>query len=306
MDKSLYDVGDKSITESRGWVDGRTLGEQYHLHLRKRMLATNSILKNDISELNKNGYLIIKNVLSKEKLLEVKQESAKLLKQIPKTKNTALGTTKLTRRFYSTVSSSRVYDDLILNKRVTDIIKYYLYTNYLLSVSMLIDICPGEIKQQLHKDNNTYMFGPETPTKNPLLLSTMWAITDFTEINGATRFVPGSHKWNKYRNVINKDKIIKATMPAGSVAIWFDSTLHGGGDNKSDTERIGGLIQYMQPWLRQQENAFLSMPFDEVKSLPKGIQSLIGYNVHAGAIGVVQGRHPIHALKRLANKQAKL
>ena len=54
------------------------------------------------------------------------------------------------------------------------------------------------------------------PRKVEPLMSTIWAVTDFTRENGATQIVPGSHKWDKDR-LPNEDEIAYAEMTAGSV-----------------------------------------------------------------------------------------
>eukprot|EP01084_Bolivina_argentea_P304674 526256_1 len=308
----------KASGEQTGYIFQAQFHEKLHAEFQRKLLSNdkNGILKNDISSLNKNGYLIIENLLSKDELSEIQKESKTLLSKTQKTNNKRnTSGTRLTERYYSTVSSTRVYDKMILNERVNNIMKYYLYKNYLLMVSMLIDVLPNEKQQRLHRDGGGAIYGPPKSGpgfKHPLTVSTMWAITDFTEDNGSTLMIPKSHLWNPKRNIdFNKDKIIKMTMPAGSVVIWFDGLIHGAGANiTANNERIGALIIYGQPWMRPQENFMLSMPFEEVETLPKEIRKLIGYSVY-GAIGVVrdqygQGRHPQHAVKRLAKLYSKL
>ena len=63
----------------------------------------------------------------------------------------------------------------------------------------------------------------------------MWALTDFTEANGATRLVPGSHLRDHSPDYGAPYDSIAAEMPKGSVLIWHGSLWHGGGAN--DTPR---------------------------------------------------------------------
>eukprot|EP01084_Bolivina_argentea_P304676 526258_1 len=305
----------KSKGRERGYV-GYMFHERIHAKMQKQLISTDTtgFLQQDVESLNKNGYLIIHNLLSKKEITTLQNESKKLLSTIPESQKSVTDTNN-TKRYYSTVTKTRTYDKLILNERVYNIMKYYLYTNFLLMVSMLVDVLPNEKQQKLHRDGGGAIYGPPKSGpgfKHPLTVSTMWAITDFTEDNGSTLMIPKSHLWNPKRNIdFNKDKIIKMTMPAGSVVIWFDGLIHGAGANiTANNERIGALIIYGQPWMRPQENFMLSMPFEEVETLPKEIRKLIGYSVY-GAIGVVrdqygQGRHPQHAVKRLAKLYSKL
>ena len=82
-------------------------------------------------------------------------------------------------------------------------------------------------------------------------------MTDFTQTNGATRLVPGSHKWDKDREPTEQE-IVFAEMSAGSVLLYGGSILHGGGANITNSEkRLAVLIHYTLSWLRQEENQYL-------------------------------------------------
>ena len=117
---------------------------------------------------------------------------------------------------------------------------------------------------------------------------------DFTEDNGATRIVPGSHRWNGGRP--DESAAQPVTMPAGSLLIFLGTLYHGGGENRSTGTRLGLTIQYCPPWARQQENFILGVPSGEVPELSPRIQELIGYGIHPPFMGHVDGRHPLKAL----------
>ncbi len=117
---------------------------------------------------------------------------------------------------------------------------------------------------------------------------------DFTEDNGATRIVPGSHRWNGNRP--DESAAQPVIMPAGSLLIFLGTLYHGGGENRSSGTRLGLTIQYCPPWARQQENFILGVPAGEVPELSPRIQELIGYGIHPPFMGHVDGRHPLKAL----------
>jgi ectoine hydroxylase-related dioxygenase (phytanoyl-CoA dioxygenase family) len=123
----------------------------------------------------------------------------------------------------------------------------------------------------------------------------MWALDDFTEANGATRIVPGSHRWVD-RLPADGDEVVAAAMPAGSVNFYLGRLYHGGGANRTDLPRLGVILEYVASWLRPQENHILAVPADVVATLPERLQELLGYNIYPPFLGYVDGRHPRRSL----------
>ncbi|WP_216651544.1 cyclophilin-like fold protein [Actinomadura litoris] len=74
---------------------------------------------------------------------------------------------------------------------------------------------PGEDAQLLHPDDGFY---PVPRPRPELSVATIWAIDDFTEANGATVLIPGSHRWPDGRTPTGADSRLAAAMPAGSCA----------------------------------------------------------------------------------------
>ena len=124
----------------------------------------------------------------------------------------------------------------------------------------------------------------------------MFALTDFTVANGATRVVPGSHKWSPDREA-RPEEITRAQMSAGSALLYLGSTLHGGGANTTAAEsRRGMFLGYAVGWLRTEENLFLTVPIEKVRKMPLRVQELLGYKPHR-SIGVVDVGDPMVMLK---------
>lgn len=174
--------------------------------------------------------------------------------------------------------------------------------HFLLSTAQLIEILPGETVQALHRDDpawihppiqmattdgdKTHTWGNASDAETQLEVVVLYALCDFTAENGATRIVPGSHKW-PYDRRAEKDEIIAAEMPAGSAVFYLGKTLHGGGPNTtSDTPRRAMFTGFSLGWLRTKENFFLSTPIEAVREMPPRVQKLLGYETHGG-IGVV-------------------
>ena len=155
---------------------------------------------------------------------------------------------------------------------------------------------PGEQTQILHRDAGLYPIRNPAP---PLLLATMWAMTDFSAENGATRLVPGSHLWPDERTPL-PEEIVSAEMPAGSVLLYIESLIHGAGANRSNAVRGGLALHYSLAWLRQEENQYLTMPMEEARQLPRRLQELMGYDLATVNLGFVDHKHPNDVLNGTA------
>ena len=154
--------------------------------------------------------------------------------------------------------------------------------NYRIGSLTAIEIHPGEKDQNLHTDDGIY------PVRIPgmqLQVSCMWALQDFTEENGATRVVLGSHlESNIHRyasgELEKEGDVVQAVMPKGSALFYMGTTWHGGAANRSNASRAGLINTYALGWLRQEENQYLNVPRDIADKHSKIIRDLMGYNTH--------------------------
>jgi ectoine hydroxylase-related dioxygenase (phytanoyl-CoA dioxygenase family) len=134
----------------------------------------------------------------------------------------------------------------------------------------------------LHRDRLAW--GGYLPANLEPQLNTIWAVTDFTAENGATRVVPGSNNWDPERRA-EPDEICQAEMRAGSVLVYSGSVIHSGGTNTSKSDRMGLNITYCLGWLRQEENQYLSCPPEIAKDFTPELQALLGYAMGSYALG---------------------
>ena len=181
---------------------------------------------------------------------------------------------------------------------VLDVVERSLWpkkTTFQLHLSQSIAIGPQSPAQHLHRDHWCFDFFP-FPRDVDVEVSTIWALNDFSEVNGATRVVPDSHRTPDDRRYEPADTV-PAEMPRGSVVLYLGSTVHGGGANRSDRTRVGINVDYVLGWLRQEENQYLSYSLDEVRAMPERVQRLLGYEPGAYALGYLDGgRSPMTLL----------
>ena len=143
-----------------------------------------------------------------------------------------------------------------------------------ISGTQVIQIGPGQGKQPLHRDDALHLRGHPGPVSR---LQLMLAMSDFTEENGGTQVIPGSHHWDDER-APETSEAIPTRMRAGSALIWEGGVYHNGGRNTSEEPRTGLTIALDLGNLRQEENQYLAVPPGIAADLPEEIQRLLGYD----------------------------
>lgn len=206
-----------------------------------------------------------------------------------------------TKRTGGLLARSRASIDFVANPEVLSVVDRVLgpvSSSYQLHLTQMICIWPGGPAQSLHRDQwcfDMFPFPPEMDVE----VSTIWALDDFTEENGATRIIPGS-LLDPASCVADTHRTVGAVMPKGSVVMYTGRTIHGGGENRSDAVRRALNVDYILGWLRQEENQYLSCPPEIARTLPERVQKLAGYAMGAYALGYVDDiRDPFAVLNGL-------
>ncbi|MEO1191522.1 MAG: phytanoyl-CoA dioxygenase family protein [Pseudomonadota bacterium] len=246
-----------------------------------------------VAALDDQGYVIIENWIAPQRLQGLNAELAAELAATPEENEDFGG--KKTKRFGGLLGKSPAAAALALDPLLIGLADRVLLPHcaaYQISYTGVASIQPGEDEQVLHRDSNLY---PVLNPSPPLVLSTVWAINDFTPENGATRLVPGSHLWPQERKP-EPSEVVQAVMPAGSCLIYLGNVIHGGGANRSTGERTGVLFQLCLGWLRQEENQYLSVPPEVARSLDPRLQRLMGYSFGGVSLGMVDRGDPLDAL----------
>ena len=258
-------------------------------------LPSNSSTENIIEVLEKDGAAIVDGFVSQAWLSEFNsavQTSIDNYKPFDYGEPEAeefLG--RQTVRLNGLIRKAPNYIDLITDDRLLGIMDHFLSPNcgqYRLNSSEIIEIHGGETAQELHWDDVIWPAHFWAPS---LLLqfNVMIAATDFTESNGATLVVPGSHKWDHSERQPKQNEITQAVMKAGSAVFIPGKTLHGGGNNTDGIKRRAIVASYVLGWLRTQENHFLHTSIDEAMEWPERVRQLLGYDLYAHYDENIQG-----------------
>jgi ectoine hydroxylase-related dioxygenase (phytanoyl-CoA dioxygenase family) len=198
-----------------------------------------------------------------------------------------------TLRVYNLLALDRVWERVPVHDSVLPLIEHVLDPGCLISSLSSIRILPGEAAQPIHADDQLL---PIPKPHVPTVCNSMWALTDFTAANGATRIVPGSHLYDHSPDYGKPYDSIAAEMPKGSVLIWHGSLWHGGGANTTDDDRVGIAMNYCAGFIRQQENQQLGIPREIAAHFEPRLRELVGYSVYNALVGHINKHSPVEIL----------
>ena len=245
------------------------------------------------NEIREVGYTIVRDVLSAAEVAEIRSALSPWLQKQHMGRNDFEGF--YTERVYALLAKDRAFARIVEHPLILAILDDLLTPNYLLSANLAINTHPGETPQSFHADCSGMPFTERAGMHG---ISTIWAVDDFTDTNGATEVIPGSHLWADERPVADDARAVKVIMDKGSVVVFHGSLFHRGGANQSGAPRLAITPQYCQPWLRQLENMSLAVPQSMAAGYSERVQALLGYSIREpGFMGYVDGLHP----RRLIN-----
>ena len=143
------------------------------------------------------------------------------------------------------INNLLTYDDMFwevpLHENVLPVVERVLDRECLLSSFCSLVLGPGQEAQPIHEDTQLI---PLPRPHIPITMNAIWALSDFRDDNGATRIVPGSHKFDSSPEYGKDYDAVTATMPAGSVMLFDSALWHGGGAN---TSRMRGASRSPAP-----------------------------------------------------------
>ena len=232
--------------------------------------------------LAKDGYCVLSGALPPEPLAAARAALDEVA-----TREVAAGTAWLeepdNQRVWMLLNKGRIFVDLVL--RGADLISRsaLLGDAFLLSNATANIVRPGGKGQASHADQD---FIPQ-PWHRAEVLTLLWMLDPFTEENGATRVLPGSHTSGERRDAADLSAAPCACGEAGSLLILDGRLWHGAGTGRPGAgTRRAVIVNYCRPYLRQQENFWRSIDprlLDEPDLL-----TLLGGRVY-DSLGMVNG-----------------
>jgi ectoine hydroxylase-related dioxygenase (phytanoyl-CoA dioxygenase family) len=246
-----------------------------------------------VGRIDQDGYTVVADVIDPAFLDALNDDLLRLEDELGIVPATNEFEGSHTVRIYNLLVHGALYEAIPVHPGILPIVEGVLDPGCLISSLSSISIDPGETAQPIHADDQVI---PLAKPHAPTVCNTMWALTDFTEANGATRIIPGSHKADASPVYGQHYDSIPAEMPRGSVLIWHGSLWHGGGANATDTPRVGIAMNYCAGFIRQQENQQLGIPREIARGFSPRLRELVGYGVYSGLIGHIDKRNPAFLL----------
>jgi ectoine hydroxylase-related dioxygenase (phytanoyl-CoA dioxygenase family) len=247
-------------------------------------------LSEHLDRMARDGYTTVEDVIPAATVAALRDDLERLERELSvlPAQNIFEGTRTV--RIYNLLARGAIYHQIPVHERVLPIIEGVLDRGCLVSSLSSIAIDPGEVEQPLHADDQLI---PLPKPHVSIICNTMWALTEFTAENGATRVVPGSHKADRSPLPFGEPVETRAAvMRAGSVLVFDGSIWHGGGANKTTARRLGVAMNYCAGWIRQQENQQLGIPLDIAKTFSPRLRKLAGFGLYKRLLGHIDKCSP--------------
>lgn len=247
-----------------------------------------------LETLERDGFVVLEDVLDARRCQRLSDELEPWLQVTPRCEGDFYGWN--TTRVGGLLSKAPSVADLVMDPYILAIAEALLRPNcdcIQLNLTQAVRVHGQERPQAPHRDEEMW---PWPTNGRNWLLNVMWAVSDFTEENGATRLWRGSHRQQLDRSIDPADSVPGA-MKRGSALLFLGSVTHGAGQNLTALPRTGVIVSYCLGWLKTYENQFLAYPREVAASFPEDLQRLIGYRIHRPNLGGWEGQDPIAYLR---------
>jgi ectoine hydroxylase-related dioxygenase (phytanoyl-CoA dioxygenase family) len=230
-------------------------------------------------QLDEFGYVILEHVLPHALLDRLRDSAERLWEAEGENAGSEFRKEPHARRLANLVDKDEVFREVIGNARVLELVKHVIGDRVKLSSLNARSAEPfSPDPQPLHVDA-----GAIADERGYWVCNTIWLLDDFTKDNGATRIVPGSHRWRQVPQQVLEDAMaphpdeVLLTAPAGTIIVMNTHAWHGGTANRTDRPRraLHGFYtrwdkpqqQYQKKLLRPETQARLSRELRELLAL---------------------------------------
>jgi hypothetical protein len=131
---------------------------------------------------------------------------------------------------------------------------------------------------RIHRDQRTFSGALH------LMAQLLVMLDDFTEANGATYLLSGSHRSPARPGDEEFFRAAsRAVAPAGSMVVFDSNLWHAAGVNRSDRPRRALTLAFTRPFVKQQLDYPRALGYDRGASFSPALRQLLGYNARVPA-----------------------
>jgi ectoine hydroxylase-related dioxygenase (phytanoyl-CoA dioxygenase family) len=233
-----------------------------------------------VGRVEAQGWAVLAGVLSPDEVTRaraalVAAAAASEARGIP-TRMEALDPGGCNIRVYDLVEYDPVFAELLVHPRVVAHVSHLLDGDLSVSNFSANIALPGSRSMQPHNDQSTVM--PE-PWTQRWTMNAIWCLDDVDAANGATRYLPGSHRFTCFAEVPDDptDGMVAFEAPAGSVILMDGRLWHTSGENTTtDRQRAMLFAFYARSFLRHQNNWWRSLSAETRRSLDPTLREWLG------------------------------
>lgn len=230
--------------------------------------------------LAENGILYLRELLTPDEMRELRRRSIELAERERVENPHHVYLDGKAQRVWNLVNKGEIFERLIQHPRLIGTMEHLLGADCVLSSFTVNLIEPGAPEGGLHVD---FPIGglPKPLPEFPLTANSVWFLDDFTEANGATYVVPGSHKWRCPPDDRDAPPI-QLVGKAGTVAIVQGGVWHGNAPNRSSERRTALLGFFCRAFVKQQQNHLALATPEVLERATPLLRRLMGYDSQSG------------------------
>jgi ectoine hydroxylase-related dioxygenase (phytanoyl-CoA dioxygenase family) len=232
-------------------------------------------MERHFSELDERGYTVLVGLLSPSQV----EQAIAALQDIYEREKDVPAHEVGTRRSFNLTARAQIFRDIIQLPRLVACMEYLLGPDYILSDMGGRSPLPGVPAQRLHRDGGRFLPDPPANVHDilPIAAQSMFAFSEFTTENGATRFVPGSHNKDIDASSVPPADEFLFTCSPGTVLVYDNRLIHGGGRNETDAIRYSAQGFCCRKFVRPFCDHTRSIPADLVASASPLLRRLWGF-----------------------------
>ena len=220
--------------------------------LRELGVSAGQLTEPDMARLDQDGFLPLPGILDAGQLQAIRCRLAELSAAEGQHAGAEVHQEEGTDRLADLVNKDPVFDVCFTHPKILAAMAYVLGDFTLSSLNARAAL-PGHGQQRLHAD-----WGVAVTPGNYRVCNSIWLIDDFTQANGPTRVVPGSHRSAQLPREVMADPFgphpgeVKVLGEAGTVVIFNSHLWHGGTRNATDRPRRALHSYFCRRGLKQQ------------------------------------------------------